>query len=42
MSEKSLQPLRPTDEVHEEILERKPTQYTTVLKMLQIMLEKGL
>ncbi len=29
-------------EVHEAILERKPTQYTTVLKMLQIMLEKRL
>ncbi|MCX6609646.1 MAG: BlaI/MecI/CopY family transcriptional regulator [Acidobacteria bacterium] len=29
-------------EVHEAILERKPTQYTTVLKMLQIMLEKKL
>ena len=29
-------------QVHEAILERKPTQYTTVLKMLQIMLEKRL
>ncbi len=29
-------------EVHEAILGRKATQYTTVLKMLQIMLEKGL
>ena len=29
-------------EVHEAIVERKPTQYTTVLKMLQIMTEKGL
>src|ERR1700753_3755336 len=29
-------------EVHEIIAKRKPTQYTTVLKMLQIMAEKGL
>jgi predicted transcriptional regulator len=29
-------------EVHEIIAARKPTQYTTVLKMLQIMAEKGL
>jgi BlaI family penicillinase repressor len=29
-------------EVHETILARKPTQYTTVLKTLQIMAEKGL
>ncbi len=29
-------------EVHETILRRKPAQYTTVLKMLQIMTEKGL
>jgi BlaI family transcriptional regulator, penicillinase repressor len=29
-------------EVHETISSRKPTQYTTVLKMLQIMAEKGL
>jgi BlaI family penicillinase repressor len=29
-------------EVHEIICKRKPTQYTTVLKMLQIMSEKGL
>ena len=29
-------------EVHEIISLRKPTQYTTVLKMLQIMAEKGL
>ena len=29
-------------EVHEAIARRKPTQYTTVLKMLQIMGEKGL
>jgi predicted transcriptional regulator len=29
-------------EVHETIAARKPTQYTTVLKMLQIMAEKGL
>ena len=29
-------------EVHEAIAARKPTQYTTVLKMLQIMAEKGL
>jgi BlaI family penicillinase repressor len=28
--------------VHETIARRKPTQYTTVLKMLQIMSEKGL
>lgn len=29
-------------EVHEEIARRKTTQYTTVLKLLQIMAEKGL
>ena len=29
-------------EVHETIVERKPAQYTTVLKLLQIMAEKGL
>src|SRR5271169_3926749 len=29
-------------DVHEAIVKRKPTQYTTVLKMLQIMAEKGL
>ncbi len=29
-------------EVHEVIAARKPTQYTTVLKLLQIMAEKGL
>jgi BlaI family penicillinase repressor len=29
-------------EVHDAIGARKPTQYTTVLKMLQIMAEKGL
>jgi predicted transcriptional regulator len=29
-------------EIHETINERKPAQYTTVLKMLQIMAEKGL
>jgi BlaI family penicillinase repressor len=29
-------------EIHETIALRKPTQYTTVLKMLQIMTEKGL
>jgi len=29
-------------EIHELIAQRKPTQYTTVLKMLQIMSEKGL
>lgn len=29
-------------EVHETILKRKPTQYTTILKMFQIMTEKGL
>jgi predicted transcriptional regulator len=29
-------------EVHEAIAVRKPTQYTTVLKLLQIMAEKGL
>lgn len=29
-------------DVHEVIVARKPTQYTTVLKMLQIMAEKGL
>jgi predicted transcriptional regulator len=29
-------------DVHEAIARRKPTQYTTVLKLLQIMTEKGL
>jgi len=29
-------------DVHETIARRKPTQYTTVLKLLQIMAEKGL
>ena len=29
-------------EVHETVVLRKPTQYTTVLKLLQIMTEKGL
>jgi len=29
-------------DVHEALVKRKPTQYTTVLKMLQIMAEKGL
>ena len=29
-------------EVHEAIVSRRPTQYTTVLKTLQIMAEKGL
>ena len=29
-------------EVHETILKRKSTQYTTILKMFQIMTEKGL
>jgi predicted transcriptional regulator len=29
-------------QVHECVCARKPTQYTTVLKMLQIMTEKGL
>lgn len=29
-------------EIHEVIAKRKPTQYTTVLKLLQIMTEKGL
>jgi len=29
-------------DVHETIGRRKPTQYTTVLKMMQIMAEKGL
>ncbi len=29
-------------EVHEEVSRRKPTQYTTVLKLLQIMAEKRL
>lgn len=28
--------------IHEIIAQRKPTQYTTVLKLLQIMAEKGL
>jgi predicted transcriptional regulator len=29
-------------EVHDEVSRRKPTQYTTVLKFMQIMAEKGL
>ena len=29
-------------EIHEVVVKRKPTQYTTVLKLLQIMAEKGL
>jgi len=29
-------------EIHEVILKRRPAQYTTVLKLLQIMAEKGL
>ena len=29
-------------DIHDVILKRKPTQYTTVLKLLQIMAEKGL
>jgi predicted transcriptional regulator len=29
-------------EVHEELVKRKPTQYTTILKLMQIMAEKGL
>jgi predicted transcriptional regulator len=29
-------------EVHETVIQRKPAQYTTILKMLQIMAEKGL
>ena len=29
-------------EVHETIIQRRPAQYTTVLKLLQIMAEKGL
>ena len=29
-------------EVHETIAERRPAQYTTILKLLQIMAEKGL
>ena len=29
-------------EVHETIVRRKPAQYTTVLKLMQIMAEKGL
>ena len=29
-------------DVHEELIKRKPTQYTTVLKLMQIMAEKGL
>jgi predicted transcriptional regulator len=29
-------------EVHETIVQRRPAQYTTVLKLLQIMAEKGL
>jgi predicted transcriptional regulator len=29
-------------EIHETIAKRKPTQYTTVLKLLQIMASKGL
>jgi BlaI family transcriptional regulator, penicillinase repressor len=33
---------RTVREVHEEICRRKPAQYTTVLKFMQIMAEKGL
>ena len=29
-------------EVHDQVSRRKPTQYTTVLKFMQIMAEKGL
>ena len=29
-------------DVHEAVIQRKPTQYTTVLKLMQIMAEKGL
>ncbi|HJZ99730.1 MAG TPA: BlaI/MecI/CopY family transcriptional regulator [Candidatus Solibacter sp.] len=29
-------------DVHQTLVKRKPTQYTTVLKMMQIMAEKGL
>jgi predicted transcriptional regulator len=29
-------------DVHEAVAQRKPTQYTTVLKLLQIMTEKGI
>jgi predicted transcriptional regulator len=29
-------------DVHEALVKRKPTQYTTVLKLMQIMAEKGL
>jgi BlaI family transcriptional regulator, penicillinase repressor len=29
-------------EIHETVVLRKPTQYTTVLKLMQIMAEKGL
>src|SRR5438105_15223005 len=29
-------------DVHEALIKRKPTQYTTVLKLMQIMAEKGL
>src|SRR5215472_18295026 len=29
-------------DVHETLVRRKPTQYTTVLKLMQIMAEKGL
>ena len=29
-------------EIHEVIIKRKPTQYTTILKLMQIMAEKGL
>lgn len=29
-------------EIHDVIVKRKPTQYTTVLKLMQIMAEKGL
>jgi predicted transcriptional regulator len=29
-------------DVHEALIARKPTQYTTVLKLMQIMTEKGL
>jgi predicted transcriptional regulator len=29
-------------EVHEHLIQRKPAQYTTILKLMQIMAEKGL
>jgi len=32
----------PVSVVHDEIRERKPTAYTTILKLMQIMHEKGL